>query len=154
MTDGAPVKTSGNGTRKRDQLTTEIRLLVAQISANGRSSRRRGVPTAVWIGAIVAVAAFLRLWHIEAIGFNGDETVYAGQAASIATMANWAANLVVAVSYLSIISAIGETGTFITYAAITVLSLVYVIKMVPETKGLSLSEIESELNPDSAPAAA
>ncbi len=71
-----------------------------------------------------------------------------GQAASIATMANWASNLVVAVSYLSIISALGETGTFALYAGITALSLVYVIAKVPETKGLSLSEIESEINPD------
>jgi sugar porter (SP) family MFS transporter len=71
-----------------------------------------------------------------------------GQAASIATMANWMANLVVAVSYLSIISAIGRTGTFISYAVLTVLSLFYVIKMVPETKGLSLSEIEKELAPN------
>jgi sugar porter (SP) family MFS transporter len=76
-----------------------------------------------------------------------------GQAASIATMANWAANLIVAVSYLSIISAIGRTGTFITYAAVTVLSLAYVIKKVPETNGLSLSQIEDELNPDSGPTA-
>ncbi|SDJ10394.1 MFS transporter, sugar porter (SP) family [Frankineae bacterium MT45] len=70
-----------------------------------------------------------------------------GQAASIATMANWAANLVVAVSYLSIISAIGETGTFISYAVVTALSLIYVVKKVPETNGLSLSQIEAELNP-------
>jgi sugar porter (SP) family MFS transporter len=69
-----------------------------------------------------------------------------GQAASIATMANWLANLVVAVSYLSIISAIGRTGTFISYAVVTALSLIYVIKKVPETKGLSLSEIEAELS--------
>jgi MFS family permease len=71
-----------------------------------------------------------------------------GQAASIATMANWAANLVVAVSYLSIISAIGRTGTFITYAAVTVLSLVYVVLKVPETKGMSLTEVESSIAPD------
>jgi sugar porter (SP) family MFS transporter len=70
------------------------------------------------------------------------------QAASIATMSNWAANLVVAVSYLSIISAIGRTGTFITYAAVTVLSLVYVAIKVPETKGMSLSEVESSIAPD------
>ena len=50
-----------------------------------------------------------------------------GQAASVATMSNWAANLVVAVSYLSIIAAIGEVGTFSLYAGITALSLVYVI---------------------------
>ncbi|SOD74559.1 sugar porter (SP) family MFS transporter [Jatrophihabitans sp. GAS493] len=70
-----------------------------------------------------------------------------GQAASIATMSNWAANLVVAVSYLSIISAIGETGTFISYAVVTALSLIYVVKKVPETNGLTLSQIEAELNP-------
>ena len=70
-----------------------------------------------------------------------------GQAASIATMFNWAANLAVAVSYLTIISAIGRTGTFVAYAVVTGLSLVYVIAKVPETKGLKLSEIEAELQP-------
>ena len=71
-----------------------------------------------------------------------------GQAASIATMSNWASNLVVAVSYLSIIAAIGRAGTFGMYAGITALSLVYVVVKVPETKGLSLSQIEAEINPD------
>jgi hypothetical protein len=84
--DDAAVTTSGNAADTQEQLTTEIGVLVAPISVNGYSSRRRGVPTAVWIGAIVAVGAFLRLWHIEAVGFNGDETVYAGQAASIANV--------------------------------------------------------------------
>ena len=74
-----------------------------------------------------------------------------GQAASIATMANWAANLIVAVSYLSVISAIGRTGTFVLYGAITVLSLVYVVAKVPETKGLSLAQIEEALEPASKP---
>lgn len=68
-----------------------------------------------------------------------------GQAASVATMANWLANLVVAVSYLSIIDAIGETGTFVTYAVVTALSLLYVVRKVPETRGLSLSQIEARL---------
>jgi Dolichyl-phosphate-mannose-protein mannosyltransferase len=84
--DGHSVTTSGNGSPRQEQLTTEIGVLVAPISSNGHSTRRRGVPTVVWIGAIVAVAAFLRLWHIEAVGFNGDETVYAGQGASIANV--------------------------------------------------------------------
>jgi hypothetical protein len=60
-------------------------------------------------------------------------------------MANWLANLVVAVSYLSIIDAIGETGTFVTYAVVTALSLLYVVRKVPETRGLSLSQIEARL---------
>ena len=72
-----------------------------------------------------------------------------GRASSVATMANWVANFVVAVSYLSIISAIGETATFSVYAVITVLSLVYVVKAVPETKNRSLADIERELSPAS-----
>ena len=72
-----------------------------------------------------------------------------GRASSVATMANWIANFVVAVSYLSIISAIGETATFGAYAVVTVLSLVYVVKAVPETKNRSLSDIERELSPSS-----
>ncbi|MCO7220149.1 sugar porter family MFS transporter [Klenkia sp. PcliD-1-E] len=72
-----------------------------------------------------------------------------GRASSVATMANWVANFVVAVSYLSIIAAIGETATFGLYAVITVLSLVYVVKAVPETKNRSLADIERELAPAS-----
>ncbi len=69
-----------------------------------------------------------------------------GQAASIATMANWLANLAVAVSYLSIISWIGRTGTFALYGVVTVLSLVYVIAKVPETKGMTLAKIEESID--------
>jgi asparagine N-glycosylation enzyme membrane subunit Stt3 len=83
--DRSSVTTSRNG-HKQGPLTIEIGALVAPVSAVARASRLRRVPTAVWIGAIVVVAGFLRLWHIEAIGFNGDETVYAGQAASIANV--------------------------------------------------------------------
>jgi 4-amino-4-deoxy-L-arabinose transferase-like glycosyltransferase len=32
------------------------------------------------------VAVFLRFWHIDALGFNSDETVYGGQGASIANV--------------------------------------------------------------------
>jgi hypothetical protein len=86
VTDRNSVTTSRNGSSKHEPRTIEIGVLVAPISAIGQASRRRRIPTAVWLGAIVAVAAFVRLWHIEAIGFNGDETVYAGQAASIANI--------------------------------------------------------------------
>ncbi len=41
---------------------------------------------AIWVYLAVAVGAgiFVRLWQINALGFNSDEAVYAGQAASIA----------------------------------------------------------------------
>jgi 4-amino-4-deoxy-L-arabinose transferase-like glycosyltransferase len=41
-------------------------------------------PVAVQLGVVLAGAAALRLWHLNATGFNSDEAVYAGQAAAIA----------------------------------------------------------------------
>src|SRR3954468_1518971 len=40
--------------------------------------------TALALAAVRAVGAFLRVWDINAIGFNSDEAVYVGQAAGIA----------------------------------------------------------------------
>jgi hypothetical protein len=36
------------------------------------------------LGGLVGISFFLRLWQLNAFGFNSDEAVYAGQAASIA----------------------------------------------------------------------
>ncbi|MGI9156677.1 MAG: MFS transporter [Marmoricola sp.] len=75
-----------------------------------------------------------------------------GEAASVATMANWTADLVVAVSYRSIISAIGQAATFWTYGVLCVLSVLYMAKAVPQTCGRSLTDIERELRPERAAA--
>jgi hypothetical protein len=40
--------------------------------------------TRVALGAIIAIAAALRLWGLGNVGFNSDEAVYAGQAAALA----------------------------------------------------------------------
>lgn len=45
------------------------------------------VATYAAVGAGFALVAFLRLWHLNRVGFNSDEAVYAGQAASIANVA-------------------------------------------------------------------
>jgi 4-amino-4-deoxy-L-arabinose transferase-like glycosyltransferase len=48
----------------------------------GTSIATVAVTTAVSIGFVGAL--FLRLWHIDKLGFNSDEAVYSGQGASIA----------------------------------------------------------------------
>jgi hypothetical protein len=47
-----------------------------------RASRRSA--TALPLLAILLLGAFIRLWDLNALGFNSDEAVYAGQAAAIA----------------------------------------------------------------------
>ena len=61
---------------------------------------------------------------------------------SISTFANWVANLLVSVTFLSLVNGIGQSGTFWLYAAMGVLAFVFCQRMVPETKGKSLEEIE------------
>lgn len=68
-----------------------------------------------------------------------------GSAMSLAGVANWLANFVVAISYLSVLSAAGRPATFFGLAVITLLSFVFMQRRVPETKGRSLSEIEMDL---------
>jgi sugar porter (SP) family MFS transporter len=74
-----------------------------------------------------------------------------GQAMSVATMANWGANFVVAISFLTLLSVLGNAGTFLLFAGLSVLGLVYFHLQVPETKNRSLQDIERDLDRREAP---
>jgi hypothetical protein len=41
-------------------------------------------PARTYLAFILAIAALVRVWHLNGTGFNSDEAVYAGQAAAIA----------------------------------------------------------------------
>jgi sugar porter (SP) family MFS transporter len=62
-----------------------------------------------------------------------------------ASVANWTANLIVTLTFLSLVNAIGRGFTFWLYGVVSVLAFVFVYKFVPETKGRSLEEIEADL---------
>jgi SP family galactose:H+ symporter-like MFS transporter len=57
-------------------------------------------------------------------------------------VANWSANLLITVTFLSLISAIGESWTFWLYAIFAALALIFVWRFVPETKGRPLEHID------------
>lgn len=65
-------------------------------------------------------------------------------AMSFAVMVNWISNFVVALTFLSLLDALGSSLAFFLYAAVAVLSIIFVITEVPETKGQSLEEIADE----------
>jgi Dolichyl-phosphate-mannose-protein mannosyltransferase len=50
----------------------------------GQGRRIDAIPVRVHLAAILALAAGLRLWQLNEVGFNSDEAVYSGQAAAIA----------------------------------------------------------------------
>jgi SP family galactose:H+ symporter-like MFS transporter len=65
-----------------------------------------------------------------------------GAAMSIATVANWGFNLLVALTFLTLVGVLGRPETFWLYAVIGVAAWIFIFKLVPETKGKSLEEIE------------
>lgn len=68
-----------------------------------------------------------------------------GIGASFATCVNWASNYLVTITFLTIVAAIGASGTFLVYGAFCVLSLLFVYFFVPETRGVTLEQIEGNL---------
>lgn len=71
---------------------------------------------------------------------------YRGRGMSVASMANWGSNLVVALIFLDLIRLLTPAGTFALFAAVTVLAIVFTWRFVPETNGRTLEDIESDLS--------
>ncbi len=61
---------------------------------------------------------------------------------SISSFANWAANLLVSLTFLSLINGLGDAITFWLYAFMGILAFFFCLRLVPETKGRSLEQIE------------
>jgi len=68
-----------------------------------------------------------------------------GRAMSLATISNWGFNLVVTVTFLGLVDLCGRAGTFLIYALLTLVAIIFTAALVPETKGRSLEEIEDAL---------
>jgi sugar porter (SP) family MFS transporter len=66
-------------------------------------------------------------------------------AMSVATFANWAANFVVTISFLTLLSAITDAGTFFLFGFLTLVAVAYFWRKVPETKGLRLEDISAQI---------
>jgi SP family galactose:H+ symporter-like MFS transporter len=67
-----------------------------------------------------------------------------GRAMALATVANWGSNLLVALTFLSLLHSLGRPATFWLYAIVGVVGWIFVLKMVPETKGKTLEQIEAQ----------
>jgi sugar porter (SP) family MFS transporter len=106
------------------------------------------------VGAYVAIAGLLIYTGSFAVGLGPVfwlliSEIYPveirGRAMSVATIANWGANFVVTVSFLTLLGAIGDDGTFFLFGFLTLVALAYFYKQVPETKNRALTDIERDL---------
>jgi sugar porter (SP) family MFS transporter len=67
-----------------------------------------------------------------------------GRAMGVATMMNWGSNLIVALTFLSLLHSLGRSATFWLYAVIGIIAWFFVYRLVPETKGRTLEQIDAE----------
>jgi SP family galactose:H+ symporter-like MFS transporter len=65
---------------------------------------------------------------------------------SLATAASWLLNMVVAMTFLSLLEFAGTGATFLVYAGVCLAALIFSWFMVPETRGRSLAQIEANLH--------
>ena len=119
--------------------------MAASLAVVAISLHVRAAPLAVAFGGVLLYVAFF------AVGLGPGVWVYIaeifptrvrGRATSAATSALWASCLVVTLTFLSIVEALGTSSAFLLYAALSMVTFVFVWKWVPETRGKSLEEIQ------------
>ena len=97
------------------------------------------------LGLVLACVVFFAVGLGPAVWVMMSElfpTRIRGRAMSIATISLWIACLALTFTFLSLARAITVTGAFWIYAGMCVVTFVFVWKLVPETKGKTLEEIE------------
>ena len=66
-----------------------------------------------------------------------------GLAEGMAATFNWGSNLLVSLTFLTLVEKLGASSTFLLYAFASVASWLFAYYLVPETKGRTLEEIEA-----------
>lgn len=61
------------------------------------------------------------------------------------TVTNWVANMIIGATFLSLLNVLGNAPTFWLYAALNFLFIAFTLLLIPETKGVSLENIERNL---------
>jgi SP family galactose:H+ symporter-like MFS transporter len=64
---------------------------------------------------------------------------------TFSTCTNWIANAIVGMTFLTLLRDLGSGNTFLLYGGLNVLFIIFFLLFVPETKGVSLEKIESNL---------
>ncbi|XP_061486268.1 solute carrier family 2, facilitated glucose transporter member 10 isoform X2 [Rhineura floridana] len=69
-----------------------------------------------------------------------------GRAFAFCNSFNWAANLLISLTFLDLIDAIGLSWMFLLYGLVGAVAVLFVYLFVPETKGQSLEEIDQQFS--------
>ena len=119
--------------------------LVAITIALSMGSADAGAITAVALAVYVggfAIGLGPIFWLLIAEIFP---LAYRGRGMSVASMANWGSNLVVALFFPNLIVLLTLGGAFALFGVLTIVALAFAWRFVPETSGRSLEDIEGDM---------
>jgi len=136
---------------RRPLLIAGVLGMVTTLTVLGLAFRDAGSGTAGSLGLITAVclAAYIVFFafSLGPIVWLMISEIYPlrnrAQAVAVSTAANWGANFLVSLTFPILTNRLGSSHTFFIYAALGVVTLIFVIARVPETKGKTLEEISA-----------
>jgi MFS family permease len=101
----------------------------------------------VVVALCVYIAAFaaslgIAIWLVNSEVFP---TGVRGKAGGLGAATHWSLDLVIASTVLTLIGALGESGLFAIFAVIGVAGFAFLYRLMPETRGKSLEQVDAEL---------
>ncbi|HVY95841.1 MAG TPA: sugar porter family MFS transporter [Solirubrobacterales bacterium] len=134
---------------RRTLLMVGVSGMVVSLFALGAAFTGNGTSTLASVVAIGSLMVYVASFAISLgpIFWLLNAEIYPlsvrSKAAGVGTMANWTFNFIVSLTFLLLIEALGRSGAFWFYGAIGILTLAFCWKLVPETKGKHLEEIQA-----------
>lgn len=99
------------------------------------------------VGALLFILVYVAFYNLSfgplvwVLAGELFPTKIRGQVMAITVMANWGSNLLISSTFPSLLE-LGAGFAYISYGVMCILSFIFVWKLVPETKGKTLEEIE------------
>ncbi|XP_077546458.1 solute carrier family 2, facilitated glucose transporter member 10-like isoform X2 [Haemaphysalis longicornis] len=125
------------------------------VSAANEESQCSGVPQGSPVQRALTLSALMCYVFAYGVGFGTTTwlilseifpAAVRGRAIAIATSANWAANVCVSASFLTVLDTLGVGDTLLMYSGVCFLAVCFIFLCVPETKHKTLEEITVELD--------
>ncbi|KAM1793442.1 hypothetical protein ACFX12_037187 [Malus domestica] len=111
----------------------------------------KGCPSKIGIFAVILLGLYIIMYApgMGTVPWIVNSEIYPlryrGTGGGIAAVSNWTANLIVSETYLTLTKALGSAGTFLLFAGFSLIGLIFIYLLVPETKGMQFEEVEKLL---------
>ncbi|XP_052202628.1 inositol transporter 4 [Diospyros lotus] len=123
----------------------------AACHAEHRTWYTQGCPSKFGFLAVVLLGAYIILYSpgMGTVPWIVNSEIYPlryrGIGGGMAAVSNWVSNLIVSETFLTLTEALGSSGTFLLFAGFSLIGLIAIFFLVPETKGLQFEEVEKML---------